>query len=65
MNLGELRQKTAAIPTGVSETSPVMVIVKDMTGGNFGKLFSIVEVHPEHHADADGSHTVWLEVEEY
>lgn len=30
-----------------------------------GKLCSFKEVWTEHHADADGSYTTWVELEEY
>ena len=60
MDLAGFASKLAPAASQASPTDPVMVIMRDG-----GKLFSVTNVRAEHHADGDGSYTVWVEVEEF
>jgi len=59
MNLGALVGKVGTVgPTNGDH----LVMVKDR---ETGRMFTIKDVEFEQHEDADGSTTVWLQVEEY
>lgn len=59
MNLGRLVDRIG--PVGPGNGDHLVMVIDRKTG----KVFTITGVTYEHHYDADGSTTVWLDAEEY